>query len=118
MTTPKTVKPFSVDDEWQQNYNDRYGKKPMKPKKEKKVFNADTDSAALADMIKEASNVKTMMEAEGDKLKDIKDRAKSELGVESSMFNSLLKIYHKQERDAFESQSEEVVDTYDRIFKK
>lgn len=116
--TVKTVTSTVADTEWQQNYNDRFGKKPMKEKKEKKIFNADTDSAELATMIKEASNVKTMMEAEGDKLKDIKDRAKAELGVESSMFNSLLKIYHKQERDQFESQSEEVVDTYDRIFKK
>lgn len=105
-------------DEWQQNYNDRFGKKPMKEKKEKKVFNVDTDSAELAGMIKEASNVKTMIEAENDKLKDIKDRAKSELGVEASMFNAILRIYHKQERDQFETQSEEVVDTYDRIFKK
>ena len=114
----KTVKTGAADSEWQQNYNDRFGKKPVKEKKEKKVFNADTDSAELATMIKEASNVKTMMEAEADKLKDIKDRAKAELGVESSMFNALLKIYHKQERDQFETQSEEVVDTYDRIFKK
>lgn len=113
------MKKHTVDvDEWQQNYNDRYGKKPMKEKKEKKIFNADTDSAELATMIKEASNVQTMIDAEKDKIKDIKDRAKSELGVESSMFNALLKIYHKQERDAFETQSEEVVETYDRIFKK
>lgn len=107
-----------MTDEWQQNYNDRFGKKPMKEKKEKRVFNIDTDAADLKDMIKEASNVKTMMEAEADKLKDIKDRAKSELGVDASMFNAVLKIYHKQERDQFESQSEEVVETYDQLFPK
>lgn len=114
----KTIQSSAVDSEWQQNYNDRFGKKPVKEKKEKKVFNADTDSAELAKFIKEASDIQTMVDAEKDKIKDIKDRAKSELGVESSLFNSLLKIYHKQERDQFESNSEEVVDTYDRIFKK
>ncbi|QHJ78853.1 MAG: hypothetical protein [Caudoviricetes sp.] len=105
--------------EWQQNYNDRFNNgKEKKVKKEKPVFNPDVDGDTLRDMIKEASNVKTMMEAENDKLKDIKTRAKDELGVETSIFNTLLRIHHKQERDQFENQSEEVVDVYDRIFPK
>lgn len=104
-----------MTDEWQQNYNDRFGKKM---KKEKKEFNSDVDGADLQKMIKEASDIKTIMDAEGDKIKDIRVRAKDELGVEPKMFNALLKIHHKQEREQFESTSEEIVETYDRIFPK
>ena len=86
-------------------------------KKEVVEFNPATMAAALKDCIREASNHKVHIESHNDAVKEIKDRAKTELGVDGKVFNKLLKIYHKNERDQFENENSEVVDLYDSTFK-
>lgn len=87
-------------------------------KKEKVEFDVTLHSEALEEMIKDASNQKTMMESYAEKIKEIKKRAKDECGVDTGMFNDLFRIYHKQERDRFEDSKDQVVSAYDQIFKK
>lgn len=85
-------------------------------KKEKVEFDVSLHAEALQEMIKDASNQKTIMEGYAEKIKEIKKRAKEECGVDTKMFNDLFRIYHKQERERFEDDKDQVVDAYDQIF--
>ena len=88
--------------------------------KEQKVaveFNPATMGKDLKDCIREASDHMVHIESHKEGIKAIKDRVKDELGVDGKLFGKLLKIYHKQERDTFENESSEVVETYDSVFK-
>lgn len=86
-------------------------------KAEKVEFNPATMAVDLKNCIREASNHKVHIEAHNDAIKEIKDRAKKELGVDGKMFGKLLKVYHKNERDQFENENSEVIDLYDSTFK-
>ncbi|ARW57671.1 dsDNA binding protein [Kosakonia phage Kc304] len=91
--------------------------KEVKEKKEKKVeFDEAVHGADLAKMVKEASDIRLKMEAYGDQIKEIKTRAKKELGVDGKLFNQVFALHHKGTRDRFESEKEEVVELYDSIF--
>lgn len=72
----------------------------------------------LAKLIKEASDTKLKISGYNLAIKDIRDRAKEELGVEGKKFNKLLALYHKGTRDEFETETEETVELYDSVFKK
>ena len=61
-----------------------------KKEKEQVVFDEAVHGQALRDMIKEASGNKLKAESYLELNKDIKDRAKKELGVEGKLFNQLL----------------------------
>ncbi|QIW87005.1 double-stranded DNA binding protein [Aeromonas phage Ahp1_CNU-2021] len=87
-----------------------------KQPKAKVEFNVAADAKALKDMIKEASDIKTMIEGQNDALKATKDRAKTELGLEPKKFNQLLSMYHKRTRDEVEANNEEIVELYDKTF--
>lgn len=87
-----------------------------KKEKEQVVFDEAVHGQALRDMIKEASGNKLKAESYLELNKDIKDRAKKELGVEGKLFNQLLALFHKGTRDRFETEKDEVVEAYDSIF--
>jgi uncharacterized protein (UPF0335 family) len=87
-----------------------------KDKKVKVEFNQDEHGSTLAQYIKNASDVKIKIEAYNDEIKDIKDRAKEELGVDGKMFNQVFSLYHKGTRERFEDEKTEVVELYDTIF--
>lgn len=86
--------------------------------KTKVEFNVNSSKAALKEMISEGSSALTLIEAQKDHIKSIKDRAKEELGIDGKMFGKLLSIYHKHERDALEQESEEILELYDDVFSK
>lgn len=88
----------------------------MAKEKVKIEFNQEEHGNTLAQLIKSASDTKLKMEAYGDEIKDIKDRAKTELGVDGKMFNQLFSLYHKGTRERFEDEKTEVVELYDTIF--
>lgn len=84
--------------------------------KEKVEFDESVHGEELAKLIKEASDQKTIQEAYGDKIKEIKQRAKEELGVDGKMWTLVFNMYHKQTRERFEAEKDEAVELYDRMF--
>lgn len=88
----------------------------MAEQQDKVVFDESTHGQTLAQLIKEASDQKTIQEAYGDKIKEIKKRAKEELGVDGKMWGILFKLYHQQQREQFEEERDEAVELYDRVF--
>lgn len=87
-------------------------------KKEKVAveFDEATHGEDLKKLIKEASDHLLQAESFRTKMKDARDTAKIELGVDGKVFNQLLKIYHKDTREVFESEKDEIVELYDSIF--
>lgn len=71
----------------------------------------------VMDLIKDQSNITTMLEGEKAKLKDNKTRAKTEFGIDGKTFNQLFKLYHNQARDQYEEEKTEILDIYDVIVK-
>lgn len=88
----------------------------MAEQQDKVVFDEAVHGNTLAQLIKEASDQKTIQEAYGDKIKEIKQRAKEELGVDGKMWGILFKLYHQQQRETFEAERDEAVELYDRVF--
>lgn len=88
----------------------------MTEQQDKVVFDESVHGNTLAQLIKEASDQKTIQEAYGDKIKEIKKRAKEELGVDGKMWGILFKLYHQQQREQFEEERDEAVELYDRVF--
>lgn len=87
-------------------------------KKEMVEFDEAIHGEDLAKFIKEASDHKLKISGYNELIKDIRIRAKDELGVDGKMFNRLLSLYHKDNRDVFEAETEEVVELYDTVFSK
>ena len=79
-------------------------------------FCVDTHGERLAELIKDASDQKTIQEAYGDKIAEIKKVAKEELGVDGKMWTTVFGMYHKQTRERFETEKDEMVEVYDTIF--
>lgn len=90
----------------------------MAKEKETVEFDEAVHGETLRKLIKEASDNKLKSEGYLDLIKDIKTRAKKEIGVDGKMFNQLLSLYHKGTRERFESEKDEVVETYDSVFPK
>lgn len=86
--------------------------------KDKVEFNVVSSKAELKKRISEGSDALTHIESHKEHIKSIRDLAKEELGIDGKMFNKLLKIYHKHERDALEQESEEILELYDDVFTK
>lgn len=83
----------------------------------KPEFNVSIDSKTILGFLDEGSLVMTMIEAERDKLKDIKKTAKDKLGLTGKQFGRLLQIHHKRNRDEVEAETDEIIDLYDSITK-
>lgn len=88
----------------------------MKEEKLKVEFDKHVHGATLKTLIEEASDHMLTIEGFQDLIKDIKSRAKDELGVDGKMFGKLLRIRHKEIRESFENENEEVIDLYDTVF--
>lgn len=87
-------------------------------KKSKVEFNVQVHGEQLHDFIKQASDHKAIAEGATDAIKEIRTRAREELGVEPKDFNDMFKLYHKDQREEFENKSEEIIEMYDAIFTK
>lgn len=98
--------------EWEQSVVDR-GMKLSKPE-----FDPVHDAEALEAYIKEALIVKETISQEQEKLKDIKNAAKEALGIKPKQFNQLLNMRFKRNRDEVETESEELLELYDKVFPK
>ncbi|ALY07093.1 double-stranded DNA binding protein [Vibrio phage vB_VmeM-32] len=83
----------------------------------KPQFNVSIDSKTILGFLEEGSLVLTMIEAERDKLKDIKKTAKEKLGLSPKQFGKLLQIHHKRNRDEVEAETDELIEIYDSITK-
>ncbi|QFR55916.1 dsDNA binding protein late transcription [Yersinia phage JC221] len=71
----------------------------------------------VMDLIKDTSNITTMLEGEKAKIKDNKARAKTEFGIDGKMFGKLFKLYHNQAREQYEEENNELIEMYDVIVK-
>lgn len=87
-------------------------------KKEAVEFDAAVHGEELKKLIVEAADNKLKISGFQTLIKDIRDRAKDELGVDGKMFNRQLNLYFKANRDEFEAETEEAVELYDSIFTK
>ncbi|QPI18003.1 dsDNA-binding protein [Pectobacterium phage POP12] len=84
----------------------------------KEFLELNPDSAkAVKELIVEASNALTRKELESGNVSGCRTRAKTDFGMSGKQFNTMLKLYHNQARDEFETTNDEVVETYDMIFK-
>lgn len=83
-----------------------------------KVFNPCMDGPLLAPFIEEAVIAKEKISLYQGSLKDIKDRAKDELGIKPKLFNKILAIHFKRNRDEVEEENEELMEIYDNAFVK
>lgn len=88
----------------------------MKEEKLKVEFDKHVHGGTLKNLVEEASDHLLTIEGFQDLIKDIKTRAKDEIGVDSKMFNKLLRIRHKEIRESFETENEEVIELYDTVF--
>jgi len=84
-----------------------------------KEFLAQSPEVAkeVMELIKDTSNITTMLEGEKAKLKDNKARAKKEFGIDGKTFGKLFKLYHLQAREQFEEENTELLEMYDVIVK-
>lgn len=87
-------------------------------KKEQIEFNEAVHGARLRELIGQASGLKFQVESANDAIKDLRNVAKDELGLTPKMFNKVLSIHHKGERDKVEAENEEVIGVYDAVFNK
>lgn len=84
--------------------------------KEKVEFDPVAYAEEIKDLIKEASDQRTLIEHHSENIKDIKKRAKEEYGMPTKTFNQMFAIYHNQTRERFENEKDEVLDAYDQVF--
>lgn len=63
----------------------------------------------LSGMIDEAVNSKVRIAAENDLLKEIRNRAKEELGIKTKVFNQIVKIVMERSADEYEEETETVL---------
>lgn len=84
-------------------------------KKEKVEFNVSLHGEDLKKMLEEAVEVKTKMQLYAESIKDIRTRAKEELGLEPKKFNALLKLMFNQSKDEFAAEADELIDLYDQV---
>ncbi|ADM79952.1 DsbA [Aeromonas phage phiAS5] len=87
-----------------------------KQKKAKVEFNVNVHAESLAALIDEAEGHLTQIASFQEMIKEIKTRAKEEMGVEGKDFGKLLKIRHKRERDQAEAEAEGIFELYDATF--
>lgn len=90
----------------------KFGKKP------KLEFNPETDGEALESYMEEALISKEKITAEQEHLGDIKTAAKEALGIKPAVFNKLLTMRFKRNRDEVETENDELIDLYDKVFPK
>lgn len=82
------------------------------------VLSSPTDRIELEKAIKEASGSLTRIDAERDLIKAIASKVKEDLEIKPAFFNQLVKVYHKQSRDAEEQKVEGLLEIYDQVFPK
>lgn len=73
------------------------------------------DSVKVKNMIKEVVNHNTIISGYKEQIKEIRDAAK-EAGIETKLFNKLVKIYEKDEREKIENENTDLIEMYDTIF--
>lgn len=88
----------------------------MKEKEPKVEFDKNVHGDLLKELIESASDNLLTIESYQTLNKDIKARAKNELGVDGKMFGKLLSIRHREIRESFETENDEVIDLYDTVF--
>lgn len=92
------------------------GKIMAKKEKVKVEFDESIHGDKLKSLIKDVSDNMIIIDGYKEKIKESRDAAKEELGVEAKMFNQLVKIYYKDAREVFEEQNDEILECYDSIF--
>lgn len=86
--------------------------------KVKVEFNPSIHGDQLEHCIRQCSDHKAIIEGANEAIREIRKAAIEELGIEGKLFNQMLTIYHKDQREKFESDSDDVLETYDAIFTK
>lgn len=84
-------------------------------KKDKVEFNASLHGEDLKNMLDEAVTIKTKIQLYMDSIKDIRTRAKEELGLEPKKFNALLRLMFNQSKEEFAAEAGELIDLYDQV---
>ena len=86
--------------------------------KEKVEFNSQVHGDQLEHLVKQCSDHRAIIEAANDAIRDLRKTAEQDLGYPGKKFNKMLNMFHKDQRDSFEDESNEVVEDYDAVFSK
>ncbi len=81
-------------------------------------FNVQLHGDQLEHSVKECSDHLAIITGAQEAIREIRKAAHEELGVDGKEFNKILQIYHKDQREKFENESEEILEKYDAIFGK
>ena len=76
------------------------------------------DKADVQAAIKEAAGSLLRTEAERDLRKSIAKKAKDDWQISTSDFNKLVKIYHKQNLEEIQEETDEIISLYEMVFSK
>lgn len=77
----------------------------------------DGDREDLENAIKEAAGSLLRAESERDLRKEIAKRVKDDLEIKPALFNSLTKMYHKQNKEEIQNKTDVMVSMYETVFK-
>lgn len=75
------------------------------------------DGKKIQDAITEISNHKFQIDSHNQAIKDIRQRMVEETGIEPKFFNQLVSLYIKDNCAEVEASTEELIETYNAIFK-
>lgn len=73
------------------------------------------DANKLRNAIKEASDIKLMIEAKQDAIKDIRTMVKDDLGMKPKMFNKMVSVYHKRNYEEVTGENNEFEELYQEV---
>jgi len=78
----------------------------------------EADKIDMQGAIKEAAGSLLRAEAERDLRKQIAKKAKEDWQIRPADFNTLVRIYHKQNIDEIQEATDEIVGLYEMVFNK
>lgn len=84
--------------------------------KTKVEYNAAIHGDQLKHCIKQCSDHRAIIEGANEAIREIRKNAQDELGIDGKTFNQVLRMYHKNEREKFENENDDVLEAYDAIF--
>lgn len=78
---------------------------------------SEGDRADLEDAAKEAAGSLLRADSERDLRKEIAKKVKDDMDIKPAMFNKLVRMYHKQNKEEIQNKTEAIVSLYETVFK-
>ena len=85
---------------------------------ESETISSETDRLEVVNAVKEAANSMLRIDSEKELIKDIATSMKEKFEIKPSDFNTVVKLFHKQNLDEQKERQDKVFDLYGRLFDK